>query len=217
MDVMARRREILAANNGGYVRSGLILWMDGIDKGPTAGAWTDKAAGHVFTSVNGFTDGENYVGLNASASQYLRNQSFQPPDGTKCTIEVAMSDYQTRTLVFMPVKLGYIAFGVYGSNDTIISAAETGISTVSFTPGAKVFSIVNNVRAIVDGKAAQFGSTNAWGGADQNYNNIGRRSTGNYFTGKLYSIRIYNRHLTQAEILRNQRIDNKRFGLGLSI
>ena len=37
------------------------------------------------------------------------------------------------------------------------------------------------------------------------------------FNGQIYSIRIYNRQLTEAEVLNNQRIDNTRFNLGLAV
>lgn len=35
--------------------------------------------------------------------------------------------------------------------------------------------------------------------------------------GSIYAIRIYNRQLSDREILINQKIDNARFGLGLDI
>ena len=37
------------------------------------------------------------------------------------------------------------------------------------------------------------------------------------FTGKIYAIRIYDTILTEAQILANQRLDNQRFNLGLTI
>jgi hypothetical protein len=53
-------------------------------------------------------------------------------------------------------------------------------------------------------------------GADD-YIYLGKRSAGNYFKGIIHSIRIHNRILSEEEILYNQRIDNKRFNLGLDI
>ncbi len=85
--------------------------------------------------------------------------------------------------------------------------------------GAKVFSICNNVRAIVDGVNATFGSNEAWGSMDATYSYIGRRNASSNYqaTAKIHAIRIYNRHLSEAEILHNQRIDNVRYKLGLLI
>lgn len=216
---MARRRDILAAENGGYVRSGLVLWMDGIDKGSTAGVWTDKAAGHVFESVNGFTNGENYVGLSAASSQYLRNASFTSPESHAGTIEVVISDYDAKSLIFMPKDYTEMAFGITSTGNKIITSTYAGIKTINITFGAKIFSVCNDVLAIVDGTAATFNSGDAWGSVDENYNYIGRRNSSNNYqaTAKIHAIRIYDRFLTRSEILRNQRIDNKRFHLGLSI
>ena len=42
-------------------------------------------------------------------------------------------------------------------------------------------------------------------------------SAKNPFNGHIYSIRFYNRKLTQAEQLHNQYVDNLRFNLGLNI
>lgn len=216
---MMRRREIIAANCGGYIRDGLVLWMDGIDKGSTAGAWTDRVAGHVFTSVNGFTNGTNYVGLNAASSQYLRNASFVSPATLSGTIEVVITDYDAKSLIFMPKSNVELAFGITTAGDKIICSTRGNTKTINITFGAKVFSICNEALAIVDGKVATFSSGDAWGSADSNYNYIGRRNSSNNYqaTAKIHAIRIYNRFLTQKEILHNQRIDNKRYNLGLSI
>ena len=217
MDLMARRRQILASDSGGYVRSGLILWMDGIDKGSTSGAWTDKAVGHVFESINGFTNGANYVGLSRSSSQYFRNATYTgPAEKEPATIEVVISDYLGSSMAFMPRGTS-VAFGVMSSaKGAIWTSRDWATYAINFPAGSKLFS-VNSDAVIVDGnRITTFGESEWWTGEDS-YNYIGRRSTGTYFDGKIYSIRIYNRILTQDEMLRNQRIDNKRFGLGLTI
>ena len=38
-----------------------------------------------------------------------------------------------------------------------------------------------------------------------------------YANAKIYSIRIYSKKLTEAEMLNNQKVDNARFNLGLNI
>lgn len=216
MDVMDARRRILAADSGGYVRSGLVLWMDGIDKGTTAGAWTDRAAGHVFTAVNGFEDGSNYVGLNAASSQYFVSASFptqvEPADGT---IEVVASDYGASMLVFMPHASG-LCFGFGGTQNQIITGAKPSMGAICYYPnGAKLFSI-NYSSCLIDGNAVAVSSRGYFAGTDDN-TYIGRRGTGFYFSGKIFAIRLYNRKLSSAEMLHNQRIDNRRYHLGLSI
>ena len=216
---MMRRREIIAADGVGYIRDGLVLWLDGIDKGPTAGAWTDKAAGHVFESINGFENGPNYVGVSAASSQYLRNASFTSPATLNGTIEVVITDYESKSLIFMPKANVELAFGITTAGDKIICSTRGGTKTINITFGAKVFSICNETLAIVDGAAATFSTGDAWGSADNNYNYIGRRNSSNNYqaTAKIHAIRMYDRLLTQAEMLHNQRIDNKRYNIGIII
>ena len=59
---------------------------------------------------------------------------------------------------------------------------------------------------------ANFGSTTCIGC---------RRQTANaysaFFYGTVYSVRVYSRQLTEAEMLHNQAVDNERFNLGLTI
>ena len=202
-----------------YIKDGLVLWLDGIDKGGTPGAWVDKAAGYVFEAVNGFEDGADYVGLNAASTQYLKSASFSTPDCFVGTIEVVITDYAAKSIIFMPKRNSQLAFGITTAGDGIICSTNGDMKTVNITSGAKIFSVCNNARAIIDGTAATFGSNNAWGGADNNYCYIGCRNTANpyYATAKIHAIRMYDRFLTEDEILHNQRVDNARFNLGLTI
>lgn len=202
-----------------YVEDGLVLWLDGIDKGSTPGAWVDKAAGYVFEAVNGFEDGADYVGLNAASTQHLRNASFVVPDAITGTIEVVITDYAAKSLIFMPKNNDQLAFGITTAGDKIICSTMSNVKTIGFTFGSKAFSVCNNVRVIIDGTAAAFSTNDAWGGADSTYCYIGCRNTSNpnYATAKIHSIRIYDRVLTETEILHNQRVDNARFNLGLTI
>lgn len=212
-------KAMAASRQETYVEDGLVLWLDGIDKGGTPGAWVDKAAGHIFESVNGFDDGTDYVGLSATSSQYLRNASFVVPDAITGTIEVVITDYAAKSLIFMPNENDQLAFGITTAGDKIICSTMSNVKTIGFTFGSKVFSVCNNVRAIIDGTAAAFSTNDAWGGADNAYCYIGCRNTSspNYATAKIHAIRMYNRVLTEAEILHNQRVDNARFNLGLTI
>ena len=216
MDLMARRRGITASDSGVYVRSGLVLWMDGIDKGTTAGAWTDRVSGHVFTNVNGMESGQNYVGLSADRSQYFVNTTFNVPSGIwNTTLEVVISDYAPAMMVFIaqPKKM---CFGIRGTGDQIMTGTgDTNGPVITYTNGSKIFSI-NGDGAYVDGIPVTISGDGLFAGADSNAY-IGRRSTGYYYSGKIYAIRLYSRKLSSAEMLHNQRIDNKRFGLGLTI
>lgn len=216
--MMGIRRGILSAGYGSYIKDGLVLWMDGAEKGNTAGAWVDRANGHVFTSVNGFTNGADYVGLDKTLNQYLRCSTFEGPSSTDGTIEIVITDYTPQSIIFMPIRSDKMAFGISTNGATAICTTSR-LKTVSIHSGAKVFSVCNNVRAVVDGTPTIFGSNDAWAYFDTTYAYIGRRNTSSNYqaTAKIHAIRIYNRHLSEAEILHNQRIDNIRYKLGLSI
>jgi hypothetical protein len=44
---------------------------------------------------------------------------------------------------------------------------------------------------------------------------LGSRGNGSrIYTGTVYSVRVYNRHLTEAEVLANYAVDRERFGIG---
>ena len=220
MELMARRRELMT-DSGLYVRDGLVLWMDGIDKGSVSGAWVDKVSGHVFENINGMTVGSNYIGLNSSSSQYLRNSTFDTqvkPDAG--TIEVVIDGYSFGNMVFMPKNTNCICFGFRSSpyRQYITGGGAPYGVIVTYQTGVKMFS-ANNDLSVHDWEKVLPDDAGQWAGPDSSYNYIGRRNSGsgNYFNGKIYAIRIYSRKLTQDEMIHNQRIDNRRFNLGLTI
>ena len=55
-------------------------------------------------------------------------------------------------------------------------------------------------------------ASNVWA-SSSGTNYIGRRSTGTYFKGNIYSIRVYDRVLTQEEVMQNYNADKLRFGI----
>ena len=231
-DILETRKRISSYNIGDYIKDGLILWMDGIDKGDISGAWIDKVAGHVFTSINGMTVGSNYIALSRSNSQMLENATFNGVNYRDGTIEVVISDYDPyAAIAFAPsVERGLcFGFGTSGSVIYGISVVNDGnymnhVMITNPNHSGKIFSI-NYENAIVDGERPEYTENVSYFGQDYPaYNHIGGRiytySSGtspNYFDGKIYAIRVYDRKLSLAEMLHNQRIDNRRFKLGLNI
>lgn len=227
MDMMQLRRKVIGqAKKPLYVMNGLVLWLDGIDKGNVSGSWVDKISGYVFEGVNNPTFGDNYVATSAINDSYLLNSDFNTPLSETGTIEVCVSDFSVsgNQLIYMPAEIAgepvsfsyKLAFGMYSGNAIIWTASAKSRPMVSFTQGFSVVS-TNGTVSVVDGQEKQL-STNAsyWGSQNQK-NYIGRRYSGNGFTGKIHAIRIYDRQLTADEMIYNQRIDNKRFNLGLTI
>lgn len=214
--VIRRRLLMQDANKCPYITDGLVLWMDGIKKGNVTGAWVDQIAGHVFQGVNNPGFGSDYIATDAAGNSYLANTSLPPYRSENATIEIALSDHDNSTqLVFMPqTGSGGVAFGLYAGSK-IIWASDTRRSMVNASD-VKTASV--NIRnAMVNGIAAATAGSDLWVGGSSGTSYIGRRASGNPYTGKIHAIRIYNRILTPEEMLFNQRNDNKRFNLGLAI
>ena len=204
------------ANKCPYITDGLVLWMDGIKKGNVTGAWVDQIAGHVFQGTNNPTFGPDYVATSRTDDSFLYNETFPVYSSGEATIELAISDHTDVTqLIFMPkTSAGGIAFGLY-NNTGIIWSSDSRQSIVKAT-GIKTASVKQGL-AITNGISATMSGSNMWGGGNTVYNYIGRRQSGTTYTGKIHAIRVYNRQLSESEMLHNQKLDNKRFNLGLTI
>ena len=228
---MKERKRICTSDFNEYIRNGLVLWMDGIDKGDVQNAWVDKINGHIFESINGMTVGKDHIQLSKNSSQYLENTTFDNAvDFQEGTIEVVISDYTIYSaIIFAPNIRRGLCFG-FGSSGSIlycISAQNDDRANHYIIPNrntGKCFSISSDI-ALIDGELVSPSSSMSYFG--QNYptdSHIGGRiytvngsPSPNYFNGKIYSIRLYNRKLSKSEMLYNQYVDNKRFNLGISV
>jgi hypothetical protein len=108
---------------------------------------------------------------------------------------------------------GHIYTGFRENNDSILYYSNNPI-TLS----------INGDRGIINGILTGYiheTETDYWNADTYNRYRIGSAINGGAakapFDGHIYSIRFYNRKLTQAEQLHNQQIDNIRFNLGLTI
>lgn len=196
-----------------YVQDGLVLHMDGIEKGQTPNAWTSLVGGHVFTESGGVVFNDD--NLQFSGSQRLANTSLTVPSMDIGTIEVVIDavDIHAFETIFSSIVSNRLAFGLYTSG---IRWATSSKPTYLVSDNASSVS-VSNVRCVANSVILSSG-TNGWvvnTGASENligcrYNNGYER----YFNGKIHAIRIYNRQLTENEVLNNQRVDMARFGIG---
>ena len=226
-DILDARKRIYSYNIGDYIKDGLVLWMDGIDKGNVQGAWVDKINGHIFNPENSPIMSNNYVLFNGN-DQGFKCNTF---DGFGCdngTIEICMEiDNSKGSGIAFMSKEGGLSFGIVNSYSIIWSSGVSGhneyykpmINLPTPASSNKIYSICYD-RSVVDGALKPFSSgEDYWSGIDNTYSYIGHRNRQDsmqYFKGKIYSIRIYNRKLSEAEMLHNQRIDNRRFKLGIS-
>lgn len=202
-----------------YVHDGLVMQLDGIDNTGTgvhdasATVWKDLVGQRDFTlSANGgWTDKAfTFSGLSASAAVPA------PDDGV--TIEAVMR--------VESIGGGILFYSNHQSCDLMMHASDVlafslkdGTMSQIAAPG---FQIDQQVAAIMNGKDVVHAYRDAEEVEVSNqptlYNNstavaaIGARANGQYGgTGRFYTIRIYNRALTEEEIRFNYSVDRARF------
>lgn len=194
-----------------YVANGLVFHLDGIDKGNTAGAWTDLVSGTVIQGTNVVSTqyGWEFDGTAYFVSSYILTGSADH------TLEVCFKPTITgRYALFVINKQTQYNLMFFKDSSTVTWLQRS--NTYSFTLSANTpYSISLNLDGgLYNGTAVSKNSgTDYWSNTETLQ--IGRRSSGDYFKGDIYSIRIYNRRLTAAEQLNNFNVDNSRFNLGI--
>ena len=192
-----------------YVQDGLVFQLDGIDKGNVEGAWVDRKAGRQFTLNNCIVNSDN-IEFNGTDSKAVYNQLLD--FGKTTTVEVVftrekvfgtiISSGDKIELMALRETSGYKYRYFSGNQVTGIPFPDpTAIHTLSIpTSGRPVLDQIAQAKTFKD-FYAEPGTTTYVGGGPS------------YSKGKIYSIRIYNRNLTQAEMLKNQMIDIERFNI----
>lgn len=229
-----RRRLMMAAFAGGgggggdYIQDGLVFWLDGINKGSITDAWENLVGNHSYYPFeNKVTIETNAVVTNGQ--DILFPSASQGISGLSGTIEVCaqyISDSNGG-------GYGLIING-YGNNSLMLARRQNAGLTfmVGSTGNTHLFSnadfftpftaSLSANTGILNGNGSTGVSADSWAYPYAVGETIGGRqndlTTKNYMPiVRIFSIRMYNRQLTQAEMLSNQRIDNQRFNLGLNI
>lgn len=202
-----------------YVTDGLVLWLDGINKGNTPNAWDDLISGYSFSDYYGqVVFGSDYVEFADNKECYLYNQDFDVPRYTTGTIEIVYSTNVAHAqILFSPKSQNAIAYGV-GAGSVIWVKNVIGSTYANmykyprFTSGSVSISLSG---AYYDGVTQQNTGTDIWADTERDQSVIGKTHyrDDRCFGGKIYCIRIYNRQLTQAEVLANYAVDRSRFSL----
>ena len=192
-----------------YVQDGLVFQLDGIDKGNVEGAWVDRKAGRQFTLNNCIVNSDN-IQFNGTDSKAVYNQLLD--FGTTTTVEVVftrekvfgtiISSGDKIELMALQETTGYKYRYFSGNQVTGIPFPDpTTIHTLSIpTSGRPVLDQIAQPKTYKDFYSVSDTNTYVGGGPS-------------YSKGKIYSIRIYNRNLTQAEMMKNQMIDIERFNI----
>jgi hypothetical protein len=207
-----------------YVSDALLMHFDGINKGNVEGEWQDLVSGNTFVNHGAIAEADGWRFDGASSYMNSTNMASYGPGYGNRTFEIVAEFERENTteVVYMGAGNGY-AFGRYAGGKSILLGSNVGLPSLAddMTSGVRIVSVSTTtalqiVASKINGNNAQVGINNHFdGGVDIIY--LGKRASGTHFKGIIHSIRIHNRILSEEEILYNQRIDNKRFNLGLDI
>ena len=224
-----RRRRMDMVSEQGYIQDGMIFQLDAINKGSNEGYWTDLIGGVKYALQQTTETGIDYIKVPPVIDSDV---NFNNPSTFK-TAEFCFSELTkggaffyggtaTKSLSFVVDETpGIIIVLRYGrsrggtqfvfDSDTCVNLSTRNAGTISgnnnlmmfrgnisTTTGIADFADRNNIKTEIGGRP---------------------QLTGNYSRTacKVHALRFYNRLLTQDEMLHNQRIDNERFNLGLTI
>lgn len=212
-----RRRMMMGKKGDTYIQDGLVFWLDGINKGNDPTAWTDLIGGYVFPYSEGAVIESNGV---ANIYSQSVQQAFDAPANTH-TIE-GVSNYcsEPYSILLYGKKSGDVVLvnggGIITTGNSTASGKQCRIFRTDLMTPTTVS--CHDDFLMLNGNIHTYTGTSSWA---QGYGGgfvIGGRYDNKYRnTSKIYSIRIYNRRLTEEEMLHNQRIDNIRFNLGLNV
>lgn len=227
--------------NGGpgprdYVQSGLVFQLDGVDKGTNSGYWTDLIDGVQFQLHQNAVVNSNNVQFNNSPCVYNGKLDFDTsvyngPWTIECCIQANSYNPDFQFVLYPGADyLGMINIRNTGSKYCIqIGGGKWSSLDAKFDnnpPYSMTFTsrhhsadhVVNPISdIIINGQYTNIQDNTGYAYDESDKTILGaQRSTGEYpFNGKIYSIRIYNRLLTDAEVAKNQQLDIQRFGLDI--
>lgn len=203
-------------SNNDYIQDGLVFQLDGINKGNDSTKWIDLIGGNYFT-LNDHSilhddciemDGAGYINSNFSHLGVL---------ATNGTIEVCFNNYKNNGVLFIQTKSTELGLLIWSSG---FAYKPVGINKNEYkiNPLGIFSASMSESLAVVNGNIITNRANNNWN-QNSSRSTIGGRNIGTayYYKGKIYAIRIYNRKLTEDEMRYNQKLDNKRFKLGLTI
>ena len=211
-----------------YVQDGLVFQLDGIDKGNVEGAWVDRKAGRQFTLNNCIVNSNN-IEFNGIDSEAIDNNNYKfPTVPENYTIEVVLyygggtilSQNSTTTSYGSPMMVALYSTAYYftiGRNLYAVEALPEN-KYMCLQAQAKGQNKTIQVNCNGDVLASRKGTDSI---INDNFFAQGRPSVGCVWTsssdrtghllGKVYSIRLYNRELTEEERYNNMVVDYMRF------
>lgn len=230
-----------------YVQDGLVFHLDGINKGNNADAWTDLIGGVDFPNhgATELENGWQFDGIDDYMGYLNDNSKSLNLKAGDCTIECCCYDNslnnesgtshagmsiiylgQNKAVGTNATNCVYLSL-VYNVNQRYINGIYVkGTTNVWQDQKADVVAehtiSVNEERGYDNELSLSSLNANHWDSMNGG-RTIGARyhpslgKAAGFLLGKIFAIRIYNRILTETEMRQNQRVDNERFNLGLTL
>lgn len=199
-----------------YIQEGLVFHLDGIERGESG--WIDLIGGKKFTLYN-CTLNDNNVEFNGTSS-YGKASGTLNEDSSGTIEAVFTTDNFTTTTdsfdldVFYSGKSG--GPNIYLVKSSGKEAIATTLSNQYKNSIDKVKMISASLKSpypgIINGAYTSKYTIKSLSRSSTSYMYVGHY-TNKYLQGKIYSIRRYNRPLTEEERLHNQLLDIQRFKL----
>lgn len=210
-----------------YVQDGLVFQLDGIDKGNVEGAWVDRKAGRQFTLNNCIVNSDN-IEFNGTDSEAIDNDNYTFPTVPKnYTIEVVLyygggsgllsqnnssSGYGSPMMValystnyYFTIGRGLYAVEALPENKYMCLQAQSKGSDVQVNCNGDVLATRYGNDSIIKNDFFAYGRPSigcVWTSSSDRAGQL---------LGKVYSIRLYNRLLTEEERYNNMVVDYMRF------
>ena len=215
-----------------YVQNGLLAFWDGIENAgagvhkDNATVWKDLVGGREFTLNNVIVDANcmTFAGDNKSygilsatdtASTFLAAKSG--------TLEIV---YRSRTgtgsqVIMQSTGAAGLAYAIWETSKILpyTSSSQGSQQSFSFSSGtftnfvAVRYSSSAPISVLANGSELHTAGGSSWAnpGSETIIGTRYSRSGSNAFPGSIYAIRLYDRQLTNPEILANQALDRSRF------
>lgn len=194
-----------------YISNGLVFHLDGADA--TTTSWVDRKGGISFTMSNITLVDKGGVRFKGNANSKGQSSTVFDSNYLSSTIEVVAYKYASSGFV-LDTSAGTGICYLQGGSYVAFTHAPYKRSAISTQGLNKIFThSINNDREIFNGSNYNFTTNDTWG-RQSTGTFLGIRGNGAYpLNGIIYQIRIYNRKLSEAEILFNQEQDRKRYGI----
>ena len=195
-----------------------ILHYDGKNKGNVDVTIKDITENNNNGSLNNVESKEDYLLFSGNGS-ITTNNSISI--NTEETVEVLVNPSNSNnSVIYSGSQNEKISLGVYNGY-LIATNQESRYQTfelpTNYSDGSIKSLVVtykdNNYEIYYNGyKLNKRSNTDYWGANENTY--IGQDSSGNNkFSGKIYSVRIYNKALSDAEVIKNYNVDTLRYNL----